>query len=441
MSYETPSVLLRLGLNNFWRFSSNKIINQTALYLMLKHWLWKRCKAIIYFNIIKKDSNYICTIIYYIYKSFLPKKKKKRFKKQRFKKRFGFVWYCAIKRVRPSFSGIIRKKHIKNFFFYKKLNFIPKKNIQKLKIFYLKKHIGNLLDSYASRYKRSKVFLLLKSRLDWDRFLKLRELYRGKIATPAFKRHKPVIRKRKKWWWYKRSRIAFPRKAIRRYWFFKKLRLHVPHRITKVRITRQHKILLNIKKKYRRRKKKSYKARPIRIFHKRILRRRILGGNLYLNYLNVRRVNKHLRKIVFRINNIIWYNQKKYRFYLYYSLLLSKLLWSIEILSDCIRKIFARTKWHRFFLKNFLRFWRIIKSDIHIYLVILGKFNGKMRAGKKFFRSGSYPRQTYYSLVDYTNINIITKYGTFGLKIWFSRHVFKTDIKLNLPKYRTECLE
>jgi hypothetical protein len=69
--------------------------------------------------------------------------------------------------------------------------------MQKLKIFYLKKHINNLINSYASRYKRGKVFLLLKSRLDWERFLKLRELYRGKIATPAFKRYVPVIRKKK----------------------------------------------------------------------------------------------------------------------------------------------------------------------------------------------------------------------------------------------------
>jgi len=266
MSYETPSVLLRLGLNNFWRFSSNKAINQTALYLMLKHWLWRRCKAIIYFNIIKKDNNYICTIIYYIYKSFLQKKKRKKYKRQRFKKRFGFIWYSAVKRFRPSLSGIVRRKRIKKFFFYTNFNLMTQKNIQKLKIFYLKKYISNLLNSYTSRYKRSKIFWLAKSRLDWDRFLKLRELYRGKIATPVFRRYTKTKRKKSTWWWFRKYHTGFSQKPIKKYWFFKKLRLHVPHRIAKVRVTKKHKILVNVKRKYRRRKKKTIKPAQYEYF-------------------------------------------------------------------------------------------------------------------------------------------------------------------------------
>jgi len=50
---------------------------------------------------------------------------------------------------------------------------------------------------------------------------------------------------------------------------------------------------------------------------------------------------------------------------------------------------------------------------------ICGKFNGKTRAKKKIISKGPMPFSTIDARIDYFFSQAFTKYGIFGIKVWF----------------------
>ena len=66
---------------------------------------------------------------------------------------------------------------------------------------------------------------------------------------------------------------------------------------------------------------------------------------------------------------------------------------------------------------NFIPIWRVLASDLSIYVVISGKWFKQMRARTKKLVYGRPTRLSYQIVVDYNSEIAINKYGVFSTKI------------------------
>jgi ribosomal protein S3 len=68
----------------------------------------------------------------------------------------------------------------------------------------------------------------------------------------------------------------------------------------------------------------------------------------------------------------------------------------------------------------FLYYYRRDFGIVRGYIIeINGKFNGKNRSKKKLISNGRMPLSMFDSNISYSTSEANTKYGIFGIKVWF----------------------
>lgn len=176
--------------------------------------------------------------------------------------------------------------------------------------------------------------------------------------------------------------------------------------------------------------------------------------NIYKNLLYIKYLKLHLSKYIkefFLVKNVFIFcyrrnNYKKFYkrfirknfkkiFYKKYFKNVSKVVAqslinkSAKLLSVGISVLFKREKKHTRFLgnlKNILnKFFKFFKSKKKKFLLrgyrieIKGKINGKPRKKKKIISHGPMPFSSLNSNLKYFFSESFTKYGVFGIKVWF----------------------
>ncbi len=153
------------------------------------------------------------------------------------------------------------------------------------------------------------------------------------------------------------------------------------------------------------------------------------------NYLKINKTykNKINKKSKKTIKYSLFYFIKRFRWNPLFWKTISFLICSFKyrntaLLSLSIARTFERNHKHFLFMSYFKKILNLLflyyyRRDFGIvrgYIIeINGKFNGKNRSKKKLISNGRMPLSMFDSNISYSTSEANTKYGIFGIKVWF----------------------